>query len=223
MNWIKESSYRSKKLRNHYKLHEIDIFIKDALPDHINPDMVFSYISKSIPSIFLKNVDIIYVGNFESFKEKNVNAIFEDGAIYVTNDQDNDQDLIDDIIHEIAHAVEERYVDFLYKDQLIKKEFLGKRKRLYWVLQTNDYKPHSKIQSDYHYDQETDMYFYKDVGYDSMWHIINGLFLTPYSTTSLREYFAVGFEEYYIGDRASIKNICPILYSKLSELDSLED
>jgi hypothetical protein len=222
MNWIIESQARSMGLRNHYKMHEVDIFIKDALPKNINADSVFSYITRKIPFHFFSGVDIIYIGNFEVFREKQVNAIYEDGAIYVSNDQDNNQDLIDDIIHEIAHSVEEKYRDLIYGDDAIMKEFLSKRKSLYWILQSNDYKPYRKIQSTYHYDEDIDLYFYKDVGYEAMWHIINGLFPTPYSATSLREYFAIGFETFYINDRTDLKRLCPVLYSKLEELDYLE-
>ena len=64
---------------------------------------------------------------------------------------------------------------------------------------------------------------YKDVGYEALWHIISGLFPTPYSATSLREYFAIGFEEYYIRDNSTLRTECPILYSKISELEFLED
>jgi len=223
MNWIKESQARSIKLRNHYKVHEVDIFIKDALPDHVDPDVVFSYISKKVPHHLFEGVDIIYIGNFDIFREKQINAIYEDGAIYVTNKQDNNQDLVDDIVHEIAHSVEEKHRNRIYDDIVLKKEFLGKRKRLYWILQSNDYKPYSKIQNTYHYDEEIDMYFYKNVGYEVMWHIIVGLFPTPYSATSLREYFAIGFEEFYIRDRSALKGNCPILFSKLEELEYLED
>ena len=73
------------------------------------------------------------------------------------------------------------------------------------------------------YDEDIDLYFYKDVGYEAMWHLINGLFPSPYSATSLREYFAIGFEEYYLGERSSLKRDCPILFSKIKELDFMED
>ena len=49
-----------------------------------------------------------------------------------------------------------------------------------------------------------------------------GLFSTPYAVTSLREYFATGFEEFYIGDRNYIKKISPNLYNKLTYLDGLK-
>jgi hypothetical protein len=223
MNWIKESHARSIRNRNHYKLHSIDIFIKDQLPEEVDAETVFKSISTRIPRHLLSGIDIIYIGQFDSFKEKEVNAVYEDGAIYVSNDQDSDEDLIDDLIHEIAHSIEENRTEIIYGDGLLKKEFLGKRERLFWILQSNDYKPYSKIRDSFVYDKEIDLYFYKEIGYETMWNIVTGLFPSPYSATSLREYFAIGFEEFYIGDRNSLKRDCPILFSKLKDLDFMED
>jgi len=223
MNWLGKSYEKSKKLRDHYKMKEIDIYIKDALPDGIDPDIVFKFISNRIPNHLLSGIDVMYVGDFEMFKEKEVNAIYEDGAIYISNSQSNHEDMADDIVHELAHSVEEKYKDFLYSDQALKKEFLGKRKRLYHILLSHDYKPMSKIASTYVYDKQIDMYFYKEVGYDAMWNIVAGLFPSPYSCTSLREYFAIGFEEYYLRNRTELRQLCPVLYNKLSELEFPED
>ena len=223
MNWLERSITESKKLRTHYRMKGIDIFIKDMLPDNIDPDAVFRYISKRIPSHFFENIDIIYVGDFDIFDEKDTNAVFDNGAIMVTNKQKDENDMIDDIIHEIAHAVEERFFDMIYDDQLLKKEFLGKRQRLYQSLLFNDYKPLAGIRNTYTYSEEIDMYFYKQVGYDKMWYLIGGLFLSPYAATSLREYFATGFELYYMKDRSQLKKDCPILYNKLSEIEFPEN
>ena len=168
-------------------------------------------------------VDIIYVGQFDTFKEKESNAVYSDGAIYLTNLQDNNMDMIDDIVHEIAHSVEEQNYHTIYGDNLLKKEFLGKRQRLYYILSTQEYKPFNKVRNTHLYDKDIDMYFYKDIGYDKMWHLITGLFPTPYSATSLREYFAIGFEEFFLKDKRSLRKECPILYSKLEELEFLEE
>jgi len=219
MHWIQKSFDESKKLKTHYTMKGIDIYIKDMLPDSINPDDVFGFISKRIPTHFLSMVDIIYVGDFEIFKEKEVNAIYDDGAIYISNDQDDISDIIDDVVHEIAHAVEKKYINYLYSDQTLKKEFLAKRQRLYSMLLTNDYKPISSIRNTYTYNKKIDMYFYKEVGYETMWHLIVGLFPSPYAATSLREYFAIGFEHYFLKDRKTLKRDCPILYNKLSEIE----
>jgi hypothetical protein len=223
MNWIRESVKRTSNLKDHYKMREIDIFIKDQLPAHINPDLVFSTFSKLIPSHLMAGVDIIYVGQFDVFKEKKVNAVFQDGAIYVSNEQDSNQDMIDDIIHELAHSVEEKFPQFIYDENDLKNEFVSKRKRLYDILFAYKYDPPTEIKSLYHYDEDIDMYFYKEVGYEAMWNLVNGLFPSPYSATSLREYFAIGFEFYFMGDKSTIKKLCPILYSKLEDLEYMED
>ena len=223
MDWIQESVKRSNKLKDHYKMQEIDIFIKDQLPSHIDPDLVFSTFARLIPAHLLSGVDIIYVGQFDVFKEKKVNAVFQDGAIYVSNEQDSNQDMIDDIIHELAHSVEEKFTQYIYNENDLKNEFLGKRKRLYDILNSYDYDPSPLIKTTYHYDEKIDMYFYEKVGYEAMWNLVNGLFPSPYSTTSLREYFAVGFEQYFMGDKVMIKKYCPVLYSKIENLEYLEN
>ena len=45
MNWLEDSIKRSKKLRTHYMLRNVDIYIKDQLPQDIDVDFVISYIS----------------------------------------------------------------------------------------------------------------------------------------------------------------------------------
>ena len=80
--------------RDHYTLKEIEIFIKDKLPPDIDADFVFKYVATRIPDHLLHGVDIVYVGQFKHLIDKEVNALYQDGAIYVTNEQDNDLDLI---------------------------------------------------------------------------------------------------------------------------------
>ena len=43
MNWLEESVKRSKKLRTHYMLRDVDIYIKDQLPEGIDVDFVINY------------------------------------------------------------------------------------------------------------------------------------------------------------------------------------
>ena len=46
------------------------------------------------------------------------------------------------------------------------------------------------------------------------------LFYSPYAITSLREYFANGFEAYFNNkDRSRIHVLSPILFDKLEKLD----
>ena len=219
MNWIHESINKSKKNRNHYKMHEIDIFIKDQLPLTIDPDLVFSSFKRIIPSHLLSGVDIIYIGQFDVFKEKEVNAVFQDGAIYVTNEQTSNEDMIDDIIHELAHSVEEKYTEFIYDDSMLKEEFLKKRRTLHTILDAYNYNPPVALRTSIHYEKDIDLYLYKSVGYESLWNLISGIFPSPYSATSLREYFAIGFEFYFMKEKSVIRKNCPALYSKFESLE----
>ena len=91
MKWINKSIEESKSLKDHYNLHEIDIIIKDTLSDHIDMDFVMKYISTRVPSYLLRGIDIIYVGQFDFLINKQANALYEDGAIYITNDQSTTQ------------------------------------------------------------------------------------------------------------------------------------
>ena len=131
--------------------------------------------------------------------------------------------IIDDIIHEIAHSVEDLYGHGIYDDGSVVREFLGKRKRLYADLLANDYEPPEEMQFKTEYVQKIDDYLYKDVTYDAMWHFVGGLFPSPYAATSVREYFARGFEEYAMDNKKELKQTCPVLYNKLEALHKLEE
>ena len=93
MKWIQKSVVKAKKLKDHYAMHDINIYIKDPLPPEVDPDLVFSSISRMVPSHLLRGIDIIYVGQFDVFAEKDVNAVYQDSAIYVTNKQKSDKQI----------------------------------------------------------------------------------------------------------------------------------
>jgi len=221
MNWIEKSVKEAKELNKHMKLNSIDIFIKDKVTNGIDVDFVFGYIAKFIPSHLLSGVDIIYIGHFDIFDERQVNAIYQDGAIYITNHQTSDEDMIDDIVHELSHSVEETQRENIYGDGRLMKEFMGKRKKLFFLMKQMNLNPDISLTTNPSYDDKIDNYFYKEVGYPKMWNIVNGLFPSPYSCTCLREYFAMGFEKYYLGEKKLIKSLCPVLFGKLEYLDSL--
>ena len=61
-------------------------------------------------------------------KERDINAYFENDAIYVTNKQDDEMDMIEDIIHEISHAIEQYNQEFIYGTGALQREFIAKRK-----------------------------------------------------------------------------------------------
>jgi len=223
MKWLNESINKSRSLKDTYSLHDINIYIKDALPKHINLDFVLRYIKVRVPQNLLRGVDMIYVGKFDQLEEREVNALYLDGAIYLTNDQDDDKDMIDDIVHEIAHSIEDLYGHGIYDDGAVVREFLAKRKRLYSDLKVNDYEPPEELQYKTEYVQKIDDYLYQDVTYDAMWHFVGGLFPSPYAATSVREYFARGFEEYIMGNKQELEMMCGALYKKLKALHNMEE
>lgn len=224
MKWISNSINESKSLRNHYKLHSIDIIVKDSLPENVDIDFVIKYVTARIPDFLIDGVDIIYVGQFESLIQREVNALYEDGAIYITNDQDDEMDMIDDLVHELAHSNENRFADIIYGDGKLEEEFLRKRTFLSRVLKhVGETPPPPQFLVSLNFDQDIDDYLYKEVGYTALWNYVNGIFPSPYAATSIREYFARGFEEYFIGDRKSLTKNNIVLYSKLQELADLEE
>ena len=225
MSWISESAQRGSDLRKHYKMYDIEIFIKDPLPSDIDADFVFKYIASVLPAYLMTEIDIVYVGDFEDLRKRNANAVFVDGAIFVTNNQSSEMDLIDDVIHEIAHSIEKKYVDHIYGDGAIEREFKRKRKQLYDVLKAKGKNPPAELVTNINFSQTIDDYFFKDIGYAVLGQIcaFEKLFTGPYSATSVREYFATGFDQFFLGEQMLVRNFSPVLFRKLNELSKLEE
>ena len=68
--WITESAKKGRRLKDVYNLSGVDVYIKDKLPEEIDPDFVFNYISARIPFHLARNIDIIYVGQFPGNERK---------------------------------------------------------------------------------------------------------------------------------------------------------
>lgn len=217
MMWIKESVNRSRKMRDSYNLNGIHVIIKDSLPEHVDAEFVFNYISTRVPFYLTKNIEMIYIGNFPEMKERDINAFFENDAIYVTNEQDDEMDMIEDIIHEISHAVEHYNQEFIYGMGSLQREFIAKRKRLSSLL-SQKFEVPSDFDFNFEYDRAIDDFLFRDVGYDILNQICVNIFPSGYAATSVSEYWAKGFEELFIGDRDSLKGMCPVLYKTMALL-----
>jgi len=220
--WIKESAKKGRKLKDMYNLSGVDVYIKDKLPDYVDADFVFNYISARVPFHLARNVDIIYVGQFPRMEEKEINAYYQDGAIYVTNDQDEDMDMIDDIVHELAHSVERNNANLVYGSGALQREFKAKRRNLYTLIKDMYDIPQGFL-SDIEFSEEIDNFLYKTIGYDILNQMVANIFVSGYAATSVNEYFARGFEEYFIGDKELLKKLSPVLYRIIDELVHLED
>ena len=215
--WIQESVKRSKRMRNEYMVNGVTVFIKDALPEHVSGEFIFDYISSRIPSYLMKNVEVIYIGQFPEMEERDINAYYENDAIYITNEQDDEMDVIDDIIHEVSHAVEHYSREFIYGDGALQREFIAKRKRLSSLLKQKFDVP-SDFNINFEYDRAIDDFLYRDVGYDVLNQISVNIFPSGYAATSISEYWAKGFEEFFLGDPSKLQTMCPVLSNRLRVL-----
>jgi len=203
----------------------IHVFFKDQIEnEEIDSEAVVANIESLIPHHLLSEVEMIIVGWFDEFEERGLNAFYDGGTLYVSNIQDDEADMTDDVIHEISHSLEEPHGYFLYGDKKIEEEFLRKRKYLHDVLWKMGYKAPITVFKDPEYNEEFDMFLYKKIGYDKLAGVMKGIFITPYAATSLREYFATGFTEFYLHPDAHsfLQKVSPELYKKLITLHNPE-
>ena len=216
----KIKNYIKRKKLFEYNFGRFQVFVKNPLPDNVDVSVVFEDVKSIIPDHFLRLIDVVYVGEFDFLKERSMNAMYSDGALYISNVQDNNEDMKDDIVHEISHAVEERYKDIAYEDEEIKNEYFGKLKKLKNYLSFEGYDIRGVEFFNEQYNKDFDKFLHEVVGYEALSSFINGLFLAPYSVTSLREYFGRGFEEYFLGNRDYLRTVCPYLFKKINFLSS---
>jgi hypothetical protein len=209
-----------KDTTRHFKFGNVPVFQRDELTNNVDGQAVFRSIEDVVPSKFFNGLKGVEIGHQDVFDYRDANAIYKDGTFYITHKQDNAADLIDDIIHEFAHHVEMLYPEEIYGDQKIKKEFLKKRAQLEFELKSEGYWTNEYDFTNLKYDQDFDQFLYKRVGKNMLKMATAGLFVRPYASISLREYFATGFEQYFLGNKEKVKRISPELYNKLEELSN---
>ena len=220
--YILESSHKIRKERNELDIHGKPFVFSVPFQNELDLPSVKNTLETLLPEHFFGNVDAFFVGFFKDFFKdgREYNAMFKDGAIYLSPNQDNEKDLIDDIVHELAHSIEDGYNNLIYGDGMLEREFIAKRKTLYYLLDKDEYNLQTYIDPGYNY--KFDQYLYKDIGYDKLRTISSSLFYSPYAITSLREYWANGFENYLLGNRQKLKDLSPILYTKIEKINDLE-
>ena len=194
---------------NFYTPSGIHVYTKDdMMNDLVDLEGVVSKLESTLPDHLRDGVEMIIIGQFEEFAERDINAFYKDGALYVSNFQTDNNDLLDDLIHETAHSVEEQYGMEIY-NMLSKMKLATDKQRF----------------MDTEYEQEFDEYLFDDVGYDRLSEVLRGVVVTPYAMTSLREYFATAFTEFYFQPDSHnyIKRVSPELYRKLVMLHQQGD
>ena len=220
---IVESTNKTLLERKEYTVfNSINLYIKDAFTEDIDLTRVIQKLESSVPRSLTTNIDMIIVGQFDFLLDREVTALYKDAAIYVSNEQVTEDGLLEDLIHEFAHATESKFGNEIYADNTLQQEFLGKRIRLLSMLRYHQELPDGINKNDFvnmEFSNKFDMFLYRHLGYDKLKNYISGLFMSPYGATSLREYFANSFEEYYMGDRSYLKKVSPVVYSKIETID----
>ena len=217
-------NYIKKKKNKKQYFSQIEINQVHPLPDNISVDNVVSRLREMIPHHLLKTIKYINIGQFEELKRRNIQAYYKNNSVFMTNHQVDEDDMMDDIVHEIAHAVEEKYGQLIYSDGLIEDEFTNKRMQLWNLLKNKGFEQSMHFFLDPNYSEEFDKYLHDTVGYPTMRILTPGIFYSPYAATSIREYFANGFEAVYLHTEGhKIKKISPALYKKMENLLKDED
>jgi|TARA_R110002012_G_scaffold186457_1_gene353155 hypothetical protein len=195
------------------------VYIKDELTNGMSADEVVDEFESYIPDHLLNEVEMIVIGWFDEFDERQINAFYSDNCLYISNEQDSPEDMIDDLIHETAHSLESPHGNLIYGDGKLEKEFLVKRMQLHQILWQYGYKAPKMFFRNLDYDIEFDNFLLNKVGYDKLALLVQGIFISPYAATSLREYFATGFTDFFMyNSRNDLKGMSPDLYSKLQSL-----
>ena len=216
--------YIQNKKVKHFNISGIEVFEKDPLTNGVDARTAIETVVGNIPDHLLINVDSIYIGSFDFLITRQVQAAYENSSIFVTNEQDNVEDMVDDVIHEIAHSVEEKYMTEIYSDQKIENEFLHKRKNLWLLLKDQGIESELQYFLNTKYSEDFDAFLYQEVGYSLLSVVTSNMFYSPYAATSLKEYFANGFEAFFMNENIDrLKNISPELYKKITELLSSGD
>ena len=225
LDYLREAQRQLKNnIQDFYTPGGIHVYFKDKLAnDQVDVESIVAKVEKTIPEHLRSEVEMIIVGWFQEFEDREINAFYKDGTLCISHLQDDNEDMYDDIVHEISHSVEAPFGYEIYGDNKLKDEFLRKRKYLHDILWQLGYKAPMAFFENTEYDKEFDMFLYKTIGYDKLVNLVQGLFISPYAATSLREYFATGFTDFYLdSNHKFLQKISPALYKKLITLQAQE-
>ena len=209
---------RTKYTTKHFKFGNVKVLELEPTPETVNLQAVFKTIESNLPPHYFQNLKGVEIGHREEFDVRDANALYKDGVFYISNKQKNTKDILDDVVHEFAHHLETIFPELLYGDKLLINEFIRKRSELKFELQSEGYWVNEYDFDNLKYDPGFDKFLYKRVGRNMLRMATVGIFIRPYASVSLREYFATGFEAYYLGKQDTLESISPILFDKLTEL-----
>jgi len=214
------SQYIANKQNPHNITANLPLFVDDV-NDNIDLSHILQFLQRKIPARFYQTLKSVHIKHLREFEERKINALFKNRTIYVSGFQENTEDILRSIVHELGHVVEYKYHSTIYGDQKLEKEFLLKRKTFFDRIQEKALKNKKSLQlllMNPEYSTELDDFFYNFFGYDRLGREYGDVFVSPYSITSLSEYWGVGFETYFIDGKEKLVKISPVLFNKIEDV-----
>jgi hypothetical protein len=165
-------------------------------------------LNRVLPSHFMKYIDSVYLGDFPELKQRKVQAAFMDDCIYIDSFENSD-DFLKFVVHEMAHSL------FPLHTNAVEKEFIAKREILCDIMDSRDIQFPENMYYEFEHDENIDKFLHSELGYDKLGQLAQGIFLSPYSITSISEYWCIGFEVFFLEQQSFIKSVCPELFRRI--------
>jgi hypothetical protein len=221
IDYIKESNKKAQD-RNEYMLFNVPVYVINKFPSNIKINNILDSVKDIINKKYLDGLEAIYIGDFKDLNRRDIQSMLKDDAIWISsNNVKNvitEPLVVENIIHEIAHHLEEKYQSIIYGDGKLEREYDSKKNRLFHLLKNEGYDIDLGLFFSDDMLKEFDNFLYKVVGYDKLALLSAGLFLSPYSITTVREYFASGFLNYLLDEDDHLSDVSPTLYQKINEI-----
>ena len=199
-----------------YYIYNIPVFVvEEDLTPEVDIPAFCTEVEHTLPAALLTNVEVVYIGQFKHLEGRN--AAYSNGAIYIDSWEPTNFDMLENFVHEVAHSLEIDHGATIYSSEVM-NEFRGKRERLRHLLEAEGYKINPALYSYMEYTEKFDNFLANEVGYPLLLTFTMGLFASPYGATSLQEYFANGFEKYFLDNPRRVRDISPVLYTKIEEI-----
>lgn len=198
-----------------YYIYNVPLFVVDNVEADIDLPLLCAEVEEILPPTVFNDVDVVYIGNFKELDGRN--AVFAHGAIYMSCNEPTNFDMIENIVHEVAHSLESQYGWDIYANDM-RQEFLAKRQKLYHLLTAEGFHINPSLYGLTEYSKAFDNFLANEVGYPTLLTLTIGLFVSPYGATSLQEYFANGFEKYFLDSPRAVQQVSPVLYKKIEDI-----
>ena len=164
---------------------------------------------------FISKLDSIYIGDLNFLRERGFTGLYENNTLYVL-ESDDIEEMKRSIIHEISHALEKEVGQYITENEIVQNEFLAKRIQLYDKLEENGF----KVERDHFlmisYDKDFDNLLINNIGLERLADYSKGIFMSPYSATSINEYVADGYENWFLS-KEQLNQTCPKLRVAISD------